>query len=165
MARLQRARAVDASRNEPMSTAAIHHRSKASRKRFPEPGGGGDRPSSRISGSASARASSPASSAIPAAASRPSSTSWPGSTQPTRGRRDRRRQGDRGPEPRPRRDLPGPRAAAVAHGARATSPTRSPRAIATGRRSRGREHAQKYHRPRRPRRAPSTRSRRSSPAA
>ena len=35
---------------------------------------------------------------------------------PSRRRRDRRRPGDRRPEPRPRRDLPEPRAAAVAHG-------------------------------------------------
>ena len=68
------------------------------------------------------------------------------------GHRHRRQPGDRGAEPRPRRDLPEPRAAALAHASWATSPTRCRRNGAAWRRAEIDAPGAEIHRPRRPHR-------------
>ena len=87
-----------------------------------------------------------------------------GLDRPSAGYVVRRRQASRGPEPRPRRDLPEPRADAVADGAgqhRVRAQSRWPRLVARNRCAR----TQKYIDLGRARTAPSTKGRRSCRAA
>ena len=75
---------------------------------------------------------------------------------PTEGARHRRRPGDRGPEPRPRRDLPEPCAAAVADRAGQRRLCGLVEMAPTGRRAQVARAGAEVHRAGRPRPAPST---------